>query len=165
MHHADRGSGGVARHPLHATLSPYFNPWIDTLLFWNRKLSRENFNLSYLPKIFPAKQIARAIWRVKLIDRSRRNRCGSFHINWRSFHANMLTEGVTNMPSWVVITAICKFCDTSPLSLWKRRSRLHRTFWKLYVILHALSSQIGIRDFPIVRLMRVINRDEILWHL
>lgn len=47
----------------------------------------------------------------------------------------MLTEGVTNMPTWVVITAICKFCDTSPLSLWKRRSRLHHTFWKLYVIL------------------------------
>lgn len=46
----------------------------------------------------------------------------------------MPTAGVTNMPSWTVITAICKFCDTTPLSLWKRRPRLHRTFRKLYVI-------------------------------
>lgn len=71
------------------------------------------------------------LWRVKSFtlryDRSCSNRCGSFHINWRSFDANMLTVGVTNMPTWAVITAICKFCDTSPLSLWKRWSRLHHT--------------------------------------
>lgn len=76
----------------------------------SRKVSRENFYLAYLLKIFFTKQIARTPWRVKsfiAIDRSY-STGGSFHINWRSFDANMLTEGVTNMPSWVVITTICK---------------------------------------------------------
>lgn len=76
----------------------------------SRKVSRENFYLAYLLKIFFTKQIAQTPWRVKsfiAIDRSY-STGGSFHINWRSFDANMLTEGVTNMPSWVVITTICK---------------------------------------------------------
>lgn len=125
---------------------PYFNRKIDTSPA-RTKLWR-NFNLPYLVKVlcsYSPKQISS--WRVKSfihIDRSCSDRCGSFHINWRSFHANMLTERVTNMPTWVVITAICKFCDTSPLSLWKRRQRLHHTFWKLYVILlSSLSRRIG----------------------
>lgn len=79
----------------------------------------------------------------------------------------MLTEGVTNMPTWVVITAICKFCDTSPLSLWKRRSRLHHTFWKLYVILlSSLSLTIGSRikfsTYPSVHIRLLIKKTDFM---
>lgn len=123
------GSRGVVAYPAN-------HPHISIAKLTHRsytKLSRENFNLPYLLKVFsPETDIWIPIrWRVKSFilryDRSCSNRCGSFHINWRSFDANMLTVGVTNMPTWVVITAICKFCDTSPLSLWKRWSRLHHT--------------------------------------
>lgn len=79
----------------------------------------------------------------------------------------MLTEGVTNMPTWVVITAICKFCDTSPLSLWKRRSRLHHTFWKLYVILlSSLSLTIGsgikFSTYPSIHIRLLIKKTDFM---
>lgn len=151
MHHAsrDRGSSGATHRWCTCACRRTHISIRELTHCAFREVSRENFYLAYLLKIFSTKQIAQTPWRVKsfiAIDRSY-STGESFHINWRSFDANMLTEGVTNMPTWVVITTICKFGDTSPLSLWKRLPRLHHTFWKLYVIfLSRLSSTIGIAN-------------------
>lgn len=92
------------------TTSPYFNPHWHIAL-WKPWSFVKLPNLAYLPKIF------QVIWRVKTYRVTLETKFPHKLAVIRHEYA----DWVTNMASWVVITAICKFCDTSPLSLWKRR--------------------------------------------